>query len=249
MGLITNVSKRIETNRSAYMVATRALSAYPLSWACWAFVPSNTFNQVFYPFTSEDQANYGGTAHQTFLKANGEIGIWHTPSSGGPGVAVADTFPRGEWAHFGWVFNSSGHLEIYVNGASVYSDSTGRSFGDAHDRLRVGVDSGWSTGSYNYLAHPFEWHAEVTAGQMAQLAAGLDPRSLLSAAHGWINLLQGTDGDGPHAPSKGAVELTQINSDYIDAAPSDPPVTSGLILPSRRVVLAPVADVCLNPVM
>jgi len=124
-----------------------------------------------------------------FSLAGGGFQIGVTATNGGTAYnAISPSgYPSNTWVHVCAVFASSTSRILYVNGIQVTNNTETAAFGPSvvFNATHIGTRSLSGTlGTFvnGQIAYAAIWQSALTAGQIAALASGVDPRRASSTA-------------------------------------------------------------------
>ena len=89
-----------------------------VSFACWFRSNSNGVWARVFEFGNGINADNIAM----YITADGNLGVW--PVSGSQFNALSIPVNDNVWRHVVWTIEASGHWQLYINGVSVYSDTT-----------------------------------------------------------------------------------------------------------------------------
>ncbi len=197
--------------------------AEPVTLAAWFKATATNANWVIASLSTNTTGAAAGRR---------QIGV--VGSSGFSGQVTADAFDSGtrllgpalvpgNWYHVAAVFVSSTERYLYLNGSCVATNTSAPVTGWSGHRLLVGMRYDGSTyGQYadGRIAEVALWNVALSAGQVASLGAGKDPRTVSATAPivYWPMLGE----TSPENPLAGPLTLTLSNS---PAKADHPPVT------------------------
>lgn len=245
--LITGVSADLGAAAGHFSVSPVPPLARPLTLAGWVRLSGNADHSVLFAWTDgSDVQQVGLYASNNSYSDRPMFNLDGVPG-GDDDIAGTTGISLATWTHVALVWEADGTIRHYLNGTANGTGSNAASLPTPSNFLLGSL--GFSTRAfYGLLSQPAMWSAALSTEQIADLAGGASPGDYAADRVFWFADLSGA---GPHLSSEGTYTATE--SGTLGDAPSDPPVyeasAGGVLVPSRRVVLATPMDVCLNPVM
>lgn len=163
-------------------IAAAAVTAYPATLSCWVRPTTTGAGQIFMAV--------GGAANASRVQlaiAPGAQAVAGAADTTGATVGSAistATLSTGTWYHILGTFASSTARALFINGSADGTNTTAVTLGTldttyAAARNNSGTIVGYFNGS---LAEGAVWDVELTAAEIASLAAGATPRLIRPAS-------------------------------------------------------------------
>lgn len=189
-------------------VASAVLTAMPLTIACW-------FNATTLGSAHRMVSLTDGTINNRFQVgisvANAVLALIASGGSSANATSSA-TITAGTWFHCAAVFASATSRTAYLNGGNTGTNATNLT----PSGLNVTVLGNDGTTTCNgTVALPAIWNTALSAGEIAALAAGLDPR-LLQTQRSALKFLTPLTGASPELDVIGGLSLTVTNATRAD---------------------------------
>lgn len=163
----------ISASSQTLSVASLPASAVPLTLAAW--VKASSVALAFDAITLRD----AGSQEVFRLRVNASAAVLAQTAAAGAFASGTATgaVSAGTWTHVAAVFASATSRIAYRDGGNAGSDATNKVPGTMATTEICGAAT---TGNTIQIALPAIWSAALSAGEVAALAAGLDPRLLQS---------------------------------------------------------------------
>lgn len=162
----------VTASSHALSAAAVPATAVPLTLAAWVKTDDNTkalnILQIRTAFT--DLFRLRTSIAGKVVAQTGQASVFVTATS-------SATLANNTWTHVAAVFATASSRIVYVAGVNSGSDSNSSTPSGVNT---TDIGSGSDTGATFQVAWPAIWTAALSAGEVAALAAGLDPRLLQS---------------------------------------------------------------------
>lgn len=155
--------------------ALAAVTATPLTLACWFYSDSSTVNQTLMSVADT------GTSNNYFeLVIEGAVGgdpIRARAAAGSAGAAAStNNYPTNTWAHGAATFTSATSRQVWLNGSGSTANTTSQTPAGL-DAMSVGRRHGSSPVNYmsGRIEHAAIWNVVLSANHILMLAKGISP--------------------------------------------------------------------------
>lgn len=150
--------------------------ALPLTMACWYTQEATLGNgELMGYYNSLSSSNRFGLS----VRAAGTLRASHADTATAGNANTTSTTTAGVWTHACGVFISTTSRTVYMNGGNSVNNTSNIALTMAGlDNIKIGQFGNLGAGGnlQGKVAHACVWSAQLTAGEIAALAAGVHPR-------------------------------------------------------------------------
>lgn len=170
---------------TSFLRASAVVTAAPLTMAAWAktsiLATAQNIIGLFKSTAATDLDQFivrVGVGNNIIARTGDAASVNSSTSSG--------TITANTWFHAGGVFASATSRIAYLNGVAATADTTSRT-PSGIDRTSIGNQDNtaqgkaWGIAGIGDIAEAAVWNVALTAGEMAALAAGTNPRQIRPA--------------------------------------------------------------------
>ena len=197
----------VTASSHALSAAAVPATAVPLTLAAWIKTDDNTkalnILQIRTAFT--DLFRLRTSIAGKVVAQTGQASVFVTATS-------SATLANNTWTHVAAVFATASSRIVYVAGVNSGSDSNSSTPSGVNT---TDIGSGSDTGATFQVAWPAIWTAALSAGEIAALATGLDPR-LLQTQRSALKFLTPLTGASPEVDVIGGLSMTVTNATRAD---------------------------------
>lgn len=159
---------------------------WPLTVSTWAYVGATNQSHAVWSLQTNTT---GGDSHRLMLYCVGSSGFsgqWALDRSHATTRILGPAIVPNTWYHVAATGTAENNYILYVNGVAVGTNTTAHPSGYLLAGDTYDIGNRWSSGFGQYwqgrIAEFAVWNVELSAGQVAALAAGADPRTVSATA-------------------------------------------------------------------
>lgn len=201
------------------------VSGPPLTIAT-LFNPASTHKGILAGLFDSNGGGSNQDRMELFANSDGTVAWQNTGSVGFGAASTSTTYSLDTWQHACGVEISASSRAVYLNGAGKGTNTSSVTLGN-YDTVGVGRRTIASGFPFNGdLGHIAMWNVALSDGQVASLAAGLNPKQMLP---GNLVFYAPLNGQSPEIDIVGRLDLELVGS---PAVVEEPPIM-------RRAMVAP----------